>query len=301
MATEFRETAKLAPIKPTKFFKGKPLQLLTTRPQNKNISLWFKEIADCLLNKVHLVVNGAHYRFVEIEFYYQNSSDHCDPSVHCDPLQKTNEKWYFHRSGGTYKGGTFKGLDITFAENDVFGGIIIRGIENEHGDVIDGPCLCVDHILQKTNCSTVAELDKRVSDYSVWDAKSPLYIKTSDECDKREIIASPRVGLTLAYRDKAAQMSEYIMKNYRYLSTPRKTKKGKVYMILALHAQGKISEEIRDAVGSTKKAIGSYIGFFQEGQKHQDFSAYIGKKLDTKLTAQLYGTWWEIFGKQQSS
>ncbi|WP_372366295.1 hypothetical protein [Candidatus Uabimicrobium sp. HlEnr_7] len=272
--------------------------LLSARPQNCSISNWFEKIAQCLLNKVSLVINGENYRFIEVEFYYQNDSDHNDPCVHGDPLQKTCHLWYFHRSGGTYRSGTFKGLDITFAEKDVFGGIIIRGIENENGEVIDGPCLCVNHMLAKTNKSHVRELDNLVTPYDIWNAKSPLFIREHESLPQRNIIDCPRVGLTLRYRNKAQQMSNYIMKNYRYLSAPRKTKKGKVYSALSLHTKGKTSEEIQAITASTKKAIGNYIGFFQEGQKCNDFSTYIGKKLDAQSIARLYGTWWNVYGDE---
>jgi hypothetical protein len=52
------------------------------------------------------------HRFVEIEFYYTDAI-HADPFTHKDPLQKTNGQWYFHKIGAQYKGGTYKGLDVT--------------------------------------------------------------------------------------------------------------------------------------------------------------------------------------------
>lgn len=73
----------------------------------------------------------------EIEYYYEGGNHH-DTFTHCDPLQQTTyarhdsqqwrevhrrcadvvtycrANWYFHKSGATYKGGSYKGLDITF-------------------------------------------------------------------------------------------------------------------------------------------------------------------------------------------
>lgn len=97
------------------------------------------------------------YRLTEIEFYLLGKEDiHCDVFAHCDDLQyETSGNWYFHRSGNnsvegykhmtnnekdtkwvcpnpdaSYRGGTFKGLDITFAKaQSCFGGILIRSIE----------------------------------------------------------------------------------------------------------------------------------------------------------------------------
>jgi len=37
--------------------------------------------------------------------------------------------WYFHRYGSKgYKSGTYKGLDITFGQDSMYGGILIRSI-----------------------------------------------------------------------------------------------------------------------------------------------------------------------------
>lgn len=85
------------------------------------------------------------YKIREIEIYYYDE-DHEDPFVHCDPDQKSFGKWYFHKRGGTYKGGTFKGLDFTIGSDNVYGGALIRSIEND--ELIEGPCNCVDEILR---------------------------------------------------------------------------------------------------------------------------------------------------------
>jgi len=39
-----------------------------------------------------------------------------DPFTHKDPLQQTCGQWYFHKIGAQYKGGTYKGLDLTFGD-----------------------------------------------------------------------------------------------------------------------------------------------------------------------------------------
>ena len=78
----------------------------------------FSEIADILLNKSYLMINGNKYRLIEIEFYLHNDN-HLDTYVHCDADQLLYKKFYFHKfKTGTYKAGTFKGLDITLGDEN---------------------------------------------------------------------------------------------------------------------------------------------------------------------------------------
>ncbi len=42
-----------------------------------------------------------------------------DPFSHCDAMQQTCAQWYFHKTGGKYRGGTYKGLDVTFGIENV--------------------------------------------------------------------------------------------------------------------------------------------------------------------------------------
>lgn len=41
---------------------------------------------------------------------------HFDSFTHADEQQKKNGQWYFHKMGKGYKGGSYKGLDITFSK-----------------------------------------------------------------------------------------------------------------------------------------------------------------------------------------
>jgi len=100
----------------------------------KEYEATFARISNRLLNEVALVINGQPHRLAEIAYYYEGGNHH-DTFTHCDPLQQTTANWYFHKSGATYKGGSYKGLDITFGGQvgadgkRAFGGILIRAIE----------------------------------------------------------------------------------------------------------------------------------------------------------------------------
>lgn len=114
-----------------------------------------------LLYYTKLVINGLPHRLTEIELYYY-SPEHPDTFTHRTSEQSTSGVWYFHRAGvnGKYKGGTFKGLDISLGNgSDSYGGILIRGLQNlQTGEIIKGPCRVVDYILRVTNYSNIESL-----------------------------------------------------------------------------------------------------------------------------------------------
>ncbi|QYB17786.1 hypothetical protein PV-S19_0423 [Pacmanvirus S19] len=115
----------------------------------------FENIANELLNNYDLSINGHLYKICEVEFYLKYN-EHPDPYVHCDADQLTVGKWYFHKRGGTYKGGTFKCLDCTFAEN-AHGGILIRSVITPTGALIEGPCNTVNEILRVCNYASIRD------------------------------------------------------------------------------------------------------------------------------------------------
>src|SRR5205807_688183 len=99
----------------------------------------FKKIAEYLINEAILYLpKQQKYQIIELEFYFNDSENgdddsnddgrlHCDPYSHQHDHQKTCGEWYFHRVGKTgYRGGSRKGIDITFGNEDVYGGILIR-------------------------------------------------------------------------------------------------------------------------------------------------------------------------------
>jgi hypothetical protein len=129
---------------------------------------WFATIAEALLNLASLRVNGVPHRLSEVEAYYHGPG-HEDPFAHRDPVQLNLGRWYFHRTRGTYRGGSFKGLDVAFGGpvRDVgkaYGGILLRGLEAPDGTIIDGPSLLVDHLLRTTGFASVAELDAAIGE-----------------------------------------------------------------------------------------------------------------------------------------
>lgn len=263
------------------------------RPDQK----WFREIAKRLLGQTEFVVSGQSHRLREIEFYYTGEA-HPDPFTHGDPLQKTQARWYFHRDEGAYRGGSFKGLDITFGPTTDFGGILIRTISAPDGTVVNGCSLCVDHMLRTSQFGAVKDLDEKIGDREVNDPTAPLFLRTLKEPYEDEIYETARVGLTLKRVRSHPSMPEYIMRRYRFLNAPQAIKKGKVHLVIALHQQGHSVDSIKLITKSPKHSIERYIDDHEAGRQKDSFRSYFYKALKNDELCQLHGTWWKSYGEK---
>ncbi len=248
---------------------------------------WLAKIAHHLLNGIRLVAGGEDHRLVEIECYY-HSEDHPDPFAHKDPVQLHQGRWYFHRTRGTYRSGSFKGLDLSFGDGTAFGGFLLRGLEKPDGELVDGPSLLVDYLLEKTGKRDVMTLDLNIGSRPAWDESSPLHL-TSIHDEGRTVYVSARVGLSLKKLKPTADNARYLLRHYRFFTEPSRTAKGKVLMVLAMHKLGKSPEEIRDLTGCPIGTIRRYIEDYTAGGKEKDLSAYGGIELGSKELCRLHG------------
>jgi hypothetical protein len=251
---------------------------------------WFPRIAQRLLNGCRLIAGRRAHRLIEIEFYWWSAA-HPDPFTHRDPIQYSIGHWYFHRTRGTHRGGSFKGLDLTFGQGESSGGILVRGLETPDGALIDGPSLCVDYLLGATGSAGVAALDRAANDRLAWDDGNPLLLRATDEEDERPLIRSPRVGLSLKRVRSREEATRYLMRPYRYLSEPRRTKKGKWHVVLALHARGESVETIHHTTNCPRHTIERYLAEFEAGRKEADFTPYFDRDLTPAELCRLYGVW----------
>ena len=176
-----------------------PGLLCTAKPRDddEHLPTWFGRIAERLLNGSRLRAGSKSYRLVEVEFYY-HWSGHADPFCHRDPVEVEGGRWYFHRSHGIYRGGSFKGVDVTFGGGGTHAGILFRGAETENGTLIDGPSLLVDHLLAVTGQPDVATFDALTAGRKTWDPENPLKLETAP-LEQRPILRTGRVGLSLKF------------------------------------------------------------------------------------------------------
>ena len=271
-----------------------PISELGRRPAHgtadEHYAPWFAEIANRLLNATDFVVAGDRYRFAELEMYYSGGA-HLDLFAHRDPVQLEGGRWYFHRTRGEYRGGSFKGLDIALGDGTAYFGVLIRTIVAADGTVFDGPCVTVDHLLAKTKAATVAALDGVIDARPVWDTSSPLHVVEAEKPRSAKVYSCSRVGLSLKKAQGKADAARFVARPYRFLTEPALISKGKAHLVLALHRTGHTAEEIRAIIGMPRKTIDRYVADFALGRQAEGFDTYIGKDLSTADVCKLLGTW----------
>lgn len=177
-------------------------------------------------------LNGVmkYYRMCELELYLTDSS-HPDPFTHCDDHQMTDQCWYFHRKGSSYKEGTFKGLDITLGISGVrHCGILIRSIREYTSDgktwcatdnFIEGPCNSVNELI----CgSSVKDFLRNVTHVpmSIYNNVMDIVVIAAD-LSKEDIYAGRRYSLS----DKTVDPANFRNAPYRFVIMTKKIKKQK--------------------------------------------------------------------------
>lgn len=276
-----------------------PLSELGRRPAtvtaDGHFGPWFAALADRLMNGCDLVVAGARYRLAELEMYY-SGGPHPDPFAHRDPVQREYARWYFHRTRGEYRGGSFKGLDLAFGDGSAYFGVLIRTVVALDGPVLDGPCVTVDHILAQTKAASVAALDGLINGRALWDATAPVHVAEAESPRTAPVYECSRVGLSLKKAKGVADAPRFVARPYRYLTEPRAISKGRPHLVLALHCAGRSPDEIATATGVARKVIDKYIADFARGAPVESFDAYIGTDPGTADLCQLLGTWHAKFG-----
>uniref|UniRef100_A0A6B2L8Z9 Uncharacterized protein n=1 Tax=Arcella intermedia TaxID=1963864 RepID=A0A6B2L8Z9_9EUKA len=225
----------------------------------------FESIANVLLNQYSLETGGLSHRIAEIEFYLCGTN-HDDVFTHQDPMQQTSANWYFHKAGTNYKGGSYKGLDITFGKSG-YGGILLRALSVvETGEYIEGSCNVVNHILGLNKVDgQVPEIEDFVKSGFDLDVTkvSSLYLKKTD-FEERKMFSGPRVGLTLKKKD--GDRLYYIMRPYRFLTFPQEVRKGRPNLVLGLYAQGMELKDIQKISGCTAAVVKKYCGLYDAGK-----------------------------------
>jgi hypothetical protein len=248
----------------------------------------FRAAADLLLNHATLHVAGSPYRLTEVEFYWHGPG-HEDPFAHRDPIQVEPGIWYFHRQGGTYKGGTYKGVDIAMGRRpDTYVGILIRSIvDAASGAFIEGSCTCVDHVLSKTGKESVAALAGSFEGSIDPREGSPLFLVHEDpRGGAAEVFDAPRVGLTLK-KGATPERRAFLGRLYRFTIEPARTRKGRPHLVVGLHQRGRSNEEITRITGVGAALVERYVRAFEAGKgKNPD---EFRRDLSTEELCELWG------------
>jgi 3-methyladenine DNA glycosylase Mpg len=171
------------------------------------------------------------YKITEVEMYLC-SKEHNDQYTHCNGQQAKYNRFYAHKyANGTYKSGTWKGLDLCFGKNGAYCGYLIRSIAllNENNDVetfIEGPCKSVNTILNDFDTKTFSEFNNKLQDeyktsienIDIFDTESVLHIVSKEY--NANIYSGKRIGLSNDY-------PEFRDRSYRFCMHPEFIKKDK--------------------------------------------------------------------------
>ena len=256
-------------------------------------------LARALLTRVELVAAGRPHRIEELELYLFSAA-HPDPFAHRDPIQREPGRWYFHRTGRGYRGGSYKGLDLTFGRRGAYGGVLMRSLRRDDGELVEGPSLCVDRILACTGKESVAALDTRIGGAHAADPGSILHLR---EVPPRalSILRTARVGLTLKRCVMPSEMPAFLLRPDRFLTAPREIKKGRVHAVVALGERGLDADAIHAVTGSPRATIRRVLGDYRAGRSRPDLASAIGRAPGQRELARLHGSWAALFGAPESA
>ncbi|MCS7020650.1 MAG: hypothetical protein NZU63_02345 [Gemmataceae bacterium] len=252
----------------------------------------FAAAAQRLLKQSQLWVARHPCRLCEIEFYWY-ASEHPDPFCHRHPLQLQQGRWYFHRIGSAYRGGSFKGLDVTFSDGHRYGGILFRGLQLPAGHIVSGPSRLVDTILQLTGYRHVAELDARLQQYHAEDPDAPVTLRPTEQPLTVPVYATARVGLVLRHDRVSPAGLRFFARPYRFLIHPRALAAGRPQLIVALHQHHSPPSLIHTLTGSPQRTIQDYLDNYEKGKQCRTPARYlvplIGRPLHGRQLCLLYG------------
>ena len=277
--------------------------ILSSIPRSDDLDAWkahFESVARFLLLECTLVIDHCNYfRINEIEFYYHGEL-HPDVFTHQHPNQRSTGTWYFHSSGASYRGGTFKGLDLTcgLPGSDHAAGILLRGMIREDSpghlasptQIIQGSCLLVDQILKVAEIESIKEfVDERLdSNLSVFDTSSPLHLIRHARPRSDEVYRSSRVGLFLKKKDvPMSEQHRFVAQPYRFVTAPLTVAKGRAQLFAGI-AMDKSVTEASKLVKGTPALLSKYRAAYETALKTRDDvldkdrarRRYEGKSLD---------------------
>jgi len=288
----------------------------------------FDTIARELLLNLELHCNGHVLRVLECEFYWRadepagvavpDGGDHHDVFAHASPMQHNNYgRWYWHRQGtkpdASYKGGSYKGLDVTCGPvgGTGHGGILIRAVQRvSDGVCIEGSCLVADEVLRLHKATSIAEVVARwngnicaFSNPTLFFARAKHRLP-SPKSGAPLIVRSPRVGLTL--KQAGATRPRFIMLPYRYCRVDVPgfvNKKQKQTLLLSAYEElgggAEAKQLIQKMCGATAGYFAQHVAAFEAGKLLKGMDKFVAAKAgagSAEELSQMYGAWMKQFG-----
>lgn len=244
-----------------------------------------------LMNGWDLRIAGRRHRLVELESYVHKQPTHADPYTHGDEGQGFCGVWYFHRQGSSFKGGSFKGLDLACGDAvaGVHAGLLIRSVSDlETGKIVEGPSLVVDHILKLNGApSIVAFVAGRTAAQLPADCTVPeLALVPAEPLRSDRLWDAPRVGLVLRGDDAGAthssgKPSDFFARAYRFSTSPERLGKFRSGFVASARVCGDGEEELR-ALGFPAARLKEYMEAVDKGMHHKESQRFVDAKVATQ-------------------
>lgn len=112
-------------------------------------------------------------------------------------------------------------MDIVFGDSSSYFGILIRTIKSlKTGEIIEGPCRCVNTILGLYGCDNLNDLLKSDEHLNIYNNRLNLCLVRVDEMNNGEMLYGPRIGLSDKYPEFKNRQYRFVIKN-----TAKKEKK----------------------------------------------------------------------------
>ena len=249
-----------------------------------------QKVAGALMNHWDLLVAGRRHRILELEAYVHGPA-HADPYTHRDEGQEHCAAWYFHRKGGNYKGGSFKGLDLACGGgrgSGVCAGLLLRSVaEDATGELAEGPCLVVDRILRLSGRPSVAALTggrpaEELSAASFQD----LRLAPAAAPRGAAVWAAPRVGLVLRAEGAGATHSEgspadFCTRAYRFSTQPERLGKWRSGFAAVAHLDQDPARR-PETLRLPPRKLEEYLAAVEAGRAHSDPASFVNRPLRTQ-------------------
>jgi hypothetical protein len=160
---------------------------------------------------------------------------------------------------------------------------ILRDVSNSNGLVYLIQC---NNKLRMVDDKDTVERNKKRVKYSTgltspyFDQKSRK--KSSDTQLTRatdKVYTSPRVGITLSNEMPSTNLRlQYLLKPYRFFTSPHLLKKGKAQLIIGLYDHFREINKVAEVSDISRSLVERYIQEMTNGTKDGDLNEFIGKK-----------------------
>eukprot|EP00927_Polykrikos_kofoidii_P079477 TRINITY_DN76261_c0_g1_i1.p1 TRINITY_DN76261_c0_g1~~TRINITY_DN76261_c0_g1_i1.p1 ORF type:complete len:397 (+),score=43.29 TRINITY_DN76261_c0_g1_i1:56-1192(+) len=271
-------------------------------------------VAHGLMNHWELWIAGRRHRIVEMEAYV-HGFDHKDPYVHCDDGQRHGGCWYFHKQGNSFKGGSFKGLDLACGggggrgsgpDGSVRGGLLLRSVMEvpesggKGGELIEGPCLVVDRILRLCEQPSIAAFvaGRSTAELGALSTKG-LSLKLAPFAWSDHVWEAPRVGLVLREDESKTHSSgrpvDFVGRPYRFSVLPCRLGKFRAGFVAAAHVAARGGVDKSSVAVDFRKGLGlsrsdDYVAATEKGMREGCPDRFINRKIATQQDlCELYG------------